>query len=294
MALNSFLRRSLGVQNLRRLLLPILRRLPAEQRALAVERLLERPLVVDTPHGPVRFLPHGRTSCKRARTLMTKEPDTLAWIDRMAPGSVFWDIGANIGTLSLYAAARRDLHVWAFEPAAVNFYGLTANCELNEAARQVRCLQLGFGDANELLDLHVSQQQPARSFTFREKPSRGPDDKKRRSFPFRQAVQVWTIDDFIACYALRCPNYIKIDVPGVTPEILAGAQRTLDRPELREIQVEAKEDGPGGRRIAALLERHGFRIAHRNRKSDGHTPADLVFAREPREPLAAVRRDVAA
>jgi len=37
----------------------------------------------------------------------------------MHPGSVFWDIGANVGVLTLYAATRGDLRVWAFEPAAV-------------------------------------------------------------------------------------------------------------------------------------------------------------------------------
>lgn len=286
MTLSAFLRR--------RLVGPLLKRLPAEQRALAVERLLDRPVVVDSPHGPIRFLGLGRSSMKRARTLMTKEPGSLAWIDRMEPGSSFWDIGANVGVLTLYAAARRDLRVWAFEPAAVNFYALSANCELNDASPEVRCLQLGFADVNDLLDLHVSQLQPARSFTLREKPSRGPNDKQRRRYPARQAVQVWRIDDFIAGYGLECPNYLKIDVPGVTPEILAGAQRTLARPEVREIQVEVKENGPGGRRVAALLEPHGFRIAHRHRKADGATQGDLVFAREPRRTLVQVRPSAAA
>ena len=55
----------------------------------------------------------------------------MRWIDDMWPGSVFWDIGANVGVLTLYAAMRGDLDVWAFEPAAVNYYNLVANCELN-------------------------------------------------------------------------------------------------------------------------------------------------------------------
>ena len=41
---------------------------------------------------------------------MSKEPDSLKWIDRMEPGSIFWDIGANIGTLTLYAARREVQH----------------------------------------------------------------------------------------------------------------------------------------------------------------------------------------
>ena len=29
--------------------------------------------------------------------LMTHEPDTLEWIDKMPVDTVFWDIGANVG-----------------------------------------------------------------------------------------------------------------------------------------------------------------------------------------------------
>jgi FkbM family methyltransferase len=61
---------------------------------------------------------------------------------------VFWDIGANVGVLTLYAAMRRDLEVWAFEPAAVNCYNLVANCELNGLEKRVRCFQIGFGSAS--------------------------------------------------------------------------------------------------------------------------------------------------
>jgi len=120
-------------------LLSLLRRLPAENRADAVDILLKKPITVATPHGKIRFLNHGRRSCWRARTTLTKEPDSIAWIDAMEPGSVFWDIGANVGVLTLYAATRGDLDVWAFEPAAVKYYNLVANCELNRLEKRVRC-----------------------------------------------------------------------------------------------------------------------------------------------------------
>jgi len=94
-------------------------------------------------------LNHSGAGYWRARAIMTKEPGALEWIDSMVPGSVFWDIGANIGVLTLYAAMRGDLKVWAFEPAAVNYYNLVANCELNGLERRVRCLQLGFTTRRE-------------------------------------------------------------------------------------------------------------------------------------------------
>jgi len=258
-------------------ILSLLKWLPEEQRADGVDVLLGKPIVVDTPHGKIRFLNHSRVSCWRARTIMTKEPDSMRWIDAMVPGSVFWDIGANVGVLTLYAATRGDLQVCAFEPAAVNYYNLVANCELNRVEKRVRCFQLGFSDTFEIADLHVSQLMSAHSFTFKE--SKKLDGGGRRTFPSIQAVPIFTIDDFIARHRMPCPNYIKIDVPGFTNRIFAGAKQTLAQPELKQIQVEAREHN-GGRDISALLSPLGFKLVGRGMRCGGQFQRDLVFARE--------------
>ena len=263
-----------------RLAMAILRRLSVEDRARAVDALLSTPVIADTPNGPISFLNHGRGSCKRALTILTKEPDSLQWIDAMRPGAVFWDIGANVGVLTLYAAARGDIDVWAFEPAAVNYYNLVANCELNRLENCVRCLQLGFSDTSEIADLHVSQLLSAYSFSFREQKDLKKPRERRKVYPSLQAVQLSTIDDFLARYDVPCPNYIKIDVPGLTPEILNGARHTLSRSSVEQIQVEAKEHGNGGRRIVDYLAEFGFTVVKRGMKRDGQVQGDLVFARE--------------
>jgi FkbM family methyltransferase len=257
--------------------LSLLKWLPEEQRADGVDVLLGKPIVVDTPHGRIRFLNHSRASCWRARTIMTKEPDSMRWIDAMVPRSIFWDIGANVGVLTLYAAMRGDLEVWAFEPAAVNYYNLVANCELNRLEKRVRCFQLGFSDAFGMADLHVSQLMSANSFTFKE--SKKLDGGGRKTFPSVQAVPIFTIDDFITRHAVPCPNYIKIDVPSLTRQIFAGAKHTLAQPELRQIQVEAKEHKGGGD-IANLLAPLGFKLIGRGMRGGGQLQRDLIFARE--------------
>jgi FkbM family methyltransferase len=255
--------------------LAILKQLPAEQRAGVVDDLLSHPVIANTPHGPIRFLNHSRVTCARALSILSKEPDSLKWIDAMLPGSLFWDIGANVGVLTLYAATRGDLRVWAFEPAAVNYYNLVANCELNGLERQVRCLQLGFGESFGIADLNVSQLMGGHSFSFKKKVRHG-----QRLHTSLQAVELWSIDDFIARHNAPCPNYIKIDVPGLTRDILAGATRTLARPELREIQVEVREQGSGGRYVTELMARHRFKILRRGMKRGGKIQGDLVFARD--------------
>jgi len=52
--------------------------------------------------------------------IIAKEPDTLMWIDKIPEHSVFWDVGANVGLYSCYAAKARNCIVFAFEPSVFN------------------------------------------------------------------------------------------------------------------------------------------------------------------------------
>jgi FkbM family methyltransferase len=239
----------------------------ARLQAELTQPLLEQTLAIDTPRGRVRFVALGRTSVGRAATLLTKQPATIAWIDRFEPNSVFWDIGANIGVYTLYASLARDTRIVAIEPAAVNYFALTANCEINHLGGRVTCLLAAVGRDKAIADLAVSQFAAAASFGF--------GAKKAQVFEGRQAAAVMPMDQLVDEYGLPCPHYIKIDVPGLTDDILAGGARTLSRPEVREVHIEASEDSRGGRRIIETLGQYGLTIA----AADMHGSADLTFIR---------------
>src|SRR5437879_5933266 len=51
----------------------------------------------------------------RARTLFSKEPETIEWIRSFGPDDVFYDIGANVGIYSIFAGVRCR-KIYAFEP----------------------------------------------------------------------------------------------------------------------------------------------------------------------------------
>src|SRR6185503_10167551 len=203
------------------------------------QTLLERTISVDTPRGPVSFVTLNRTSAGRAATMLTKQPATIEWIDRFQPNGVFWDVGANVGVYSLYAALRGDTCVVAFEPAAVNYFMLAANCEINRFEDRVRCVLAGVGRTKSIACLAASQFAGAASFGF--------TGKKTQVFDGRQAAIILSIDQLVDEFGLPCPNYIKIDVPGLTDDILAGGERTLSLPEVREVHVEASESSSSGR-----------------------------------------------
>jgi len=254
-----------------KLLLYRLQLLPESVRARVqghlTEILLSRTVTMDTPRGKLLFTALGRSGAGRGMTMLTKQPLTIEWIDRFEPGSVFWDVGANVGVYTLYAALRGDTKVVAVEPAAVNYFLLTANCEANGFDDRVQCLLAGLGGRRTLATLEVSQFAPASSFGFR--------NKEHHGYPGRQAALMFPMDQLVEEYGLPCPNYIKIDVPGLSEEILAGAARTLQRPELRELHIEAREDSSGGRRILETLKRSGM-YPH---GSERHGSTDTIFAR---------------
>jgi FkbM family methyltransferase len=246
--------------------------LPIEPRAkvqggLAVA-LVGEPVRIETPKGTLSFAVFGQTSAQRAKGLLTKQPATIAWIDTFPPDSLFWDIGANVGAYTLYAALTPSVRVVAFEPAAVNYFLLTANCELNALGERVDCLQLGVGGGKSVGHLETSQFEPGSSFSFSAKGRRPPSS--------RQAALILSVDELMEEFAMPCPNYIKIDVPGLTEAIVEGGERTFQRPELRGLHIETSEDSSPGRRIVARLARHGFEVTGRHVRG----ATDLTFTKQ--------------
>jgi FkbM family methyltransferase len=254
------------------LLIYRLEQLPATSRlkllGLLSQTLLEQTVSVDTPLGPISFVVLGKLAGRRAFSLLTKQPETLEWIGAFQRDSIFWDIGANVGVYSLYAGLRGDTRVVAFEPAAVNYFLLAANCELNQMDARIDSLQLGVGGERGLRHLEVSQFAPGDSFSFR-----GKADRPRAG---RQASLILSIDELVEGYGLPCPNYIKIDVPALSDDIVAGASRTLQNPELREVHIEINPESIRGRRIRGMFEAAGLELSKRH--AHGGT-MDVTFLR---------------
>ena len=75
----------------------------------------------------LKFYSPNRINKFRIQTFATKEPETLDWIDSFDDKSVFWDIGANVGIYSIYAAKKKSCNVVAFEPSVFNLEALARN-----------------------------------------------------------------------------------------------------------------------------------------------------------------------
>jgi FkbM family methyltransferase len=223
------------------------------------------PLVTETvatPRGPIKFYCLGAMPLWRVRTLLTKEPETIEWIDGFAAGDVFWDIGANVGIYALYAAAHRDIRVLAFEPAAGNYFLLNRSIELNGLDARVQAYCVAFSDSKRIEALNMQTTELGGALSSFGEPV---DTFGRRFVPgFRQGMTGYAIDSFIAEFDPPFPNHIKIDVDGIEDRIVAGAAKTLADPRLRSLSIEldsARERETGA--VIATIERGGLKLAAR-------------------------------
>jgi FkbM family methyltransferase len=214
---------------------------------------------VATPRGTVAFHCLGHTALWRAQTLLTKEPETLEWIDRFADGDVYWDIGANVGMYALYAAISRKIRVLAFEPSAANYFLLNRNIELNELADWMQAYCLAFADGTRIDTLNMQNTDLGGALS-----SFGStvDESGRTFVPrFRQGSIGYSMDQFVERFALPFPNHVKIDVDGIEDRIVAGAAATLGDPRLRSLSIELDEERPDyTQSVIASIEQAGLRL----------------------------------
>jgi FkbM family methyltransferase len=171
----------------------------------------------------------------RTRTLTTKEPGTLKWIDSFKNGSVLWDIGANIGLYSLYAAKTRGCKVFAFEPSVFCLEFLSRNIWLNELQSQITIVPNPLSDKTQpnMLNLH-SREWGESSNSFGTSLDQ---DGKEINASFDYSILGITIDEAISKLNLPAPQHIKIDVDGIEPLILAGGVQTLKQVESVSVEV---------------------------------------------------------
>lgn len=138
----------------------------------------------------------------------------------IAPGQLAFDIGAHVGNRSR-ALRRAGARVVAVEPQAPFAAFLRLSLPGDVTLVQAAC-----GASEGEADLAVSSLHPTVS-------SLGPLPAEAAAAPgfthvrwdARQRVQVTTLDALIAAHGR--PGFVKIDVEGAEPEVLAGLSQPL-------------------------------------------------------------------
>ena len=205
---------------------------------------------------PVRFRCPNRQTLARYETLLTKEPDTIAWIAGFDAADQFVDIGANIGIYTIFAAMLCGCAVAAFEPEAQNFALLNENILRNGLDGRVIAYPIAVYDRAFVGKLHFDNIGAGHSHTsfheeldYRLRPKR---------FQHVQGSVSARLDTLVADGAIAFPTHVKIDVDGLEHRVVEGMAGLLSDPRLRTILVEIDSAEPNHQAIVAQLEAAGF------------------------------------
>lgn len=229
----------------------------AMRNRLLVRDFLTARHVIQTKWGPLTLICKERREAHYAHHFFDREPETLNWIDDFEPPCTFWDVGANTGIYSLYAALREDIKVYAFEPASSSYAALNANIHANGLDDRIVGLCIGFNDKTVLGEMTMSTLEAGSALhgfgaAAASAGSNGPAEHIQSTLAF-------SIDDFRRLYPLEPINYLKIDVDSVEEEILHGATETLGDENIRSVLIEIADEKPErNSRMVEFLERCGF------------------------------------
>jgi FkbM family methyltransferase len=234
---------------------PMSKRQRAKTLARVADKLRDQNTqIISTPHGDLKFLAgHGHSVASAIARFHDDEPETLRYIDEIIkPGETLWDIGANIGIYSLYAA-KRGAHVVAFEPSAFNFGLLVEHIRINHLSANIKPLCLALSDGNGLADLYMAEVTAGHASN-----SIGVAANQNKSYTpaFTQSVVAMTGDQFASQFS-STPDHIKLDVDGLEPVILRHMPETLSK--AKSVLIEIEGNNADNADILAALTRAGLR-----------------------------------
>lgn len=192
----------------------------------------------------LKFFVPNKISNWRVKTLFDQEPETLEWIDTFQNDKkiIFWDIGANIGIYSIYAATKhKNIDVVSFEPSTNNLRILSRNISINNLENTIKINQFPLSDKENCYELMNDSEfiegYSMSSYSYKQ-------DFEGNSIKAKNKYRIFgtTVSNLIEEGTLEVPNYIKIDVDGIEHKILSGSKQVLNNQNLKGMLIEINEN----------------------------------------------------
>lgn len=199
----------------------------------------------------MRFAVGTRREAERLGSLASDEGRMLArLLPAVREGDTFFDVGANIGTVTLPVAATRRAECLAFEPEPRNAARLAENVDLN-GLPNVTVIEAALWSAPGTVGLLAGGPAGTGTHSVVERGGDGVTP-----------VPATTIDE-LSGRGSRPPDVVKLDVEGAELEVLRGAAATLAAGAIRELFVETHahalaERGVSEEGVAGFLAELGY------------------------------------
>ena len=194
--------------------------------------------VMETDKGQLLFRIDSPGAVPQDLNSTRSEPETFEWIRvHLNENEVLWDIGANVGVFSLYAALGHKNKVLSIEPSAESYSTLNANIRLNDLEEYIDALCFAGSEETNLLQLYMKDPSSGASHNSIDSASNqfGAFDVSGK-----QSVIAISLDDLEQIKGISSPNHIKLDVDGKEPEILSGATKVLKKVDSLLVEIEGK------------------------------------------------------
>ncbi len=187
----------------------------------------------------------------------------IFYINYLNEGMIVFDVGANIGELTLLFSrfVQPSGKVFSFEACEATFEKLSAMCKLS-GRDNVELNHTALSDINGTLDLYVYPEKYSGWNTLANRPlaSYGIDVKPVK----REQVGSATIDTFCQEQGIKQIDLLKIDVEGAEYQTLLGARHMLEQKQIRccvfEFGATTFDMGNTPAMIESYLAQVGYRI----------------------------------
>jgi len=200
-------------------------------------------VTVRDPHDSFKyaFIASSLQSYQRAKQFLTKEPDTINWLrSNIHSDDIFLDIGANIGTFSVFAGRHISDNgcVYSLEPHLPTAIQLIRNVTLNDLTDRVRVMSVAASPKAGLIPFKYKGWRTGTSGSQLAVPE-GLEMDSHVGVEFKLAR---SIDDLIEAGEMKPPNLVKIDTDGLEIQILEGMRHLLSGPDKpRSVLVEIQK-----------------------------------------------------
>lgn len=211
----------------------------------------------------------------RVLDLGVAEPETLSWLEELSDHDVLYDIGANMGLFTIWAAKVKGAKVIAFEPESQNYAIVCRNIVANRLDHLVQAYCLGISDRTQLDVLYLSSFDTGRS--GHQVGQEVDVNLQPKCMPYTQGCMTISVDDVVASAKLPHPTRLKIDVDGIEHKVFSGARRTLADPRVVSVIVEVNRELDVHHDMIQSFQELGFR--HDPPRDAGQRHLNYIFRR---------------
>lgn len=196
----------------------------------------------------------------RHKTFFSKEPETLQWIDSFNKEAIFYDIGANVGLYSIYAAKKKNAKVFSFEPSFFNLEFLARNVYINQLTENIYIFPIALNDAIAISNFRLTTTEWGGALSTFDKDFDYSGNKIQSQFMYNTIG--FDIDHLVKATKIPLPDHVKIDVDGLEHIILAGAEKVIKN--AKSILIEINDNFEEQSAVSKdLMRKAGFQLVNK-------------------------------